>query len=486
MATSASVEKHMQAIVQGFRPDKASGLNVTYQLQLTGGGAGTWTVTVASGRCMVGPGVTAKPDTAITMDADHFLDLAAGRLNVKSAYQKGEIRVAGNLNHALRFTEIFPAWAALVPPDAPSAPPQPPTPTPEPPAKPTSPALADYVRAMPSGFRQDKAGGLRATYQFQLAGSDGGSWTVTVANNSCTVAEGQTASPSVVINMNSNDFIRLARGQLNTNQAFQQGQIRVSGDLKLAARIPDIFRDWAKTVEAAPTPAPPPTPTPTQPPKPAPTPTPPPTPAPPPAGPVHSTLLNGSFDEYQPYVRDGEAKVWKEAQFPEQYGAQWQLKVISEGDSRLHLMDSGTFGRFTQKYFGGGGRDYHIHGRHSQVVTSRYSFDLVFMQTVTAQPGREYNFSGSIVSFYKGTSGERADGKIFKTLGVDPTGGQDFRSPSVIWGERDGKDNEWRYPSLRVKAQSPALTVFIRLENTEKDVGQTELNIIHLENFKLE
>ena len=160
--------------------------------------------------------------------------------------------------------------------------------------------------------------------------------------------------------------------------------------------------------------------------------------------------------------------------------------MISEADRRIHPMDSAEFGKFTQKYFGGGGRDYHIHGRHSQVITSRYGFDLVFMQTVAARPGQAYNFSGSIVSFYKGTSGERADGKIFKTLGIDPTGGRQWDNPNVVWGERDGKDNEWRYPALRATAQAEAITVFVRLENTEKDVGKTELNTIHLDNFNLE
>jgi hypothetical protein len=197
--------------------------------------------------------------------------------------------------------------------------------------------------------------------------------------------------------------------------------------------------------------------------------------------------MNGSFDEYQPYIREGEGpKVWKEDQFPEQIGKYWELDLISEAKRRIHPMDSGTFGRFTQKYFGGGGRDYHIHGKHSQVVTSRYGFDLVFKQTVSAQPGKTYTFSGSIVSFYKGTAGERADGKIFKTIGIDPAGSGDYKNAAVVWGDRDGKDNEWRYPSLRAEAKANAITVFIRLENVERDVGSTELNIVHLENFKLE
>jgi hypothetical protein len=279
----------------------------------------------------------------------------------------------------------------------------------------------------------------------------------------------------------------LARGQLNVVQAYQQGRIQTGGDRNLAARIPEFFAPWAGAVEGStPTPTPTPTPPPTPTPTPTPEPTPDPTPTPTPSGTVNSSLLNGSFDEYQSYIRDGEAKSWKEDQFPEEYGKSWIFELIKERKPRLHMMNSGTFGRFTQKYFGGSGLDYHQHGRYSQVVTSRFGFDMVFYQTVAAQPGRTYTFKGMIVSFYKGTSGERKDGVVFKTIGIDPSGGTRWDSSSIVWGERDGKDNEWRYPSVRVTAQGDAITVFIRLENTEKDVGETELNIVHIENFTLE
>ncbi len=367
------------------------------------------------------------------------------------------------------------------PPPAPQPPPapSPPTPAPSPPAPaptPPQPVLADYVRAMPSGFRADKAKGLNMVYQFDLAGE--GAWSVTVSNGVCTAAKGPAATPTVIIGMNGPDFIKLSQGQFNAVKAYQQGQVQVRGDLNVAAKITDIFGPWASFVGVTPAP----TPSPSPPPSPGPTPP----PAPQPGGPVNSTLLNGSFDDYQPYVRDGEAKFWKEPQFPEEYGAHWALDFISEGKGRVHMMNSGVFGKFTQKYFGGSGLDYHQHGRYSQVVTSRFRFDLVFRQTVAAQPGKTYTFSGMIVSFYKGTGGERKDNVIFKTIGIDPTGGRDWNSPTVVWGDRDGKDNEWRSPKFSVKAEANAITVFIRLENDQSDVGKTELNIVHLENFKLE
>jgi putative sterol carrier protein len=367
-----------------------------------------------------------------------------------------------------------PQPAPSPPAPAPSPPPPQPVPPPAPAPSPPEPTLTDYMEAMPRGFQPDKARDLQAVFQFEVTGEGGGTWTVFVANQTCSVTKGSTPLPSVAIGMSGPDFIQLARGQLNTTQAYRQGRIRIGGDLNLAARIADVFGPWAGVVETAPAPGPAPTPSPEPTPSPQPTPT----------GPINPTLLNGSFDDYQPYIYDGEARIWRE--FPEEYGAHWMLTLISEEEGRTHLMNSETFGKFTQKYFGGGGRDYHIHGRHSQVIAAQYHFDLVFMQSVAARPGQEYSFSGSIVSFYKGTSGERADDKIFKTLGIDPTGRRDYNSPTVIWGERDGRDNEWRYPVVRATAQANTITVFIRLENTEYNVGRTELNIIHLDDFKLE
>ena len=477
---------YVQAMPAGFRADRAGGLQAVYQFQVSSGSI--WTLTVANGRCSVAQGQTAPPTVIIGIRDDDYISLAEGQFDAVQTYRQGRLRINGDLQLAAKIGEIFEPWAHIVgasPPPAPPVPEPPPEPQPPapPPVSPSQPTLADYVQAMPAGFRADRAGGLNVVYLFQITNT--GPWTIAVNNGQCTAAPGQTVSPNVVVAISDTDFIKLSEGRLNAVQAYQRGQIGVSGDRNLAIKIADIFGPWAQAVGATPPVSPPEPPTPEPVPEPIPEPEPePPTPAP--GGSIHATLLNGSFDDYQPYIRDGEAKVWKEDQFPEEYGAHWTLEVIDERRPRVHLMNSGVFGRFTQKYFGGGGLDYHQHGRYSQVVTSRYGFDLVFSQTIASQPGRSYTFKGMIVSFYKGTSGERRDGIIFKTIGIDPTGGGRWDSANVVWGDHDGKDNEWRYPSLRVQAQANAITVFIRLENIKTDVGETELNTIHLERFELE
>jgi putative sterol carrier protein len=487
----ATTQQYVDAMKRTFQASRAGGLSVTYQLQVDGPGGGDWSISINNGRCNIKPGAPDNPDVSITLSAENYLKLAAGTLNVMSAYRQGQLQVGGNTQLALKFTELFPPWASLVqsepvppPPAAKPAqtkplPPQTISPPPAASPAPAEPSLADYVAAMPNGLRTNKVGNVETVYQFQLSGSGGGTWTVTIANGQAIVASG-AGSANVTIGMSGSDFIRLARGNLNTAQAYQQGRVQISGDMNLAAKITDFFRPWGGTVSASPISPP------AQPPAPSPAPSTPTAPSSTPVeGSVFSQLMNGSFDEYQPFVYQGEAKVWKESQFPEQFGKYWNLKIHGEGRGRPHLMSSAVFGPFTQKYFGGGGRDYHIHGHNSQVITSRYSFKITLSQTIAVQPGRDYTFNGSIVSFYKGTSGERADGKIFKSIGIDPTGGREYYNDTVIWSDRDGKDNEWRYPSLTIKAQAEAITVFILLENEEEDVGSTELNTIHLDHFEL-
>ena len=193
------------------------------------------------------------------MSTDNYLKLAGGRLDIRGAVQSGQIRVGGDLQLALKFAEIFPPWESHVkadttPPTPPSTDPTPAQPTP--PETGDTPTISDYARTMPNGFRPNKAGSLRATYQFQISGSDGGTWTVTVSNGTCSTSKVQTDSPNVIIALNDANFIKLAEGKLNTTQAYRQGQIKISGDLNLAAKIPDIFGAWADTVGSTPFPTP--------------------------------------------------------------------------------------------------------------------------------------------------------------------------------------------------------------------------------------
>lgn len=189
-------------------------------------------------------------------------------------------------------------------------------------------------------------------------------------------------------------------------------------------------------------------------------------------------LINGPFEAFHTY----NGKEWRG--FSEKTGAGWTVRVLDE--EGLHFMDSDTFGQFLTAVYGVPYLNYHLEGGYAQSFASRRAYNFVFSQTVTVSNGQDYTFGGKIVTFWKGSGGERDDTKIFKRIGLDPTGGTDYSSSAVIWTEWEGTDNAWTSPALAATAQADQMTVYFQVNNTGDDVGAAYLNTGYIDNFKFE
>lgn len=189
-------------------------------------------------------------------------------------------------------------------------------------------------------------------------------------------------------------------------------------------------------------------------------------------------LTNGRFESFQSY----NGKDWRG--YPEKYGQGWHVTVIDEDG--LHLMDSDTFGHFLSATYGVAYLNYRLEGSYAQSFASRRAFDFVLYQTVNTTSGKDYTAGGKIVTYYKGSGGERNDTKVFKRIGVDPIGGTDYTSSNILWTDWVGADNAWVSPALAYTASGSQATVFIQVENTEPDVGSAYLNTGYIDNFKFE
>jgi hypothetical protein len=100
-------------------------------------------------------------------------------------------------------------------------------------------------------------------------------------------------------------------------------------------------------------------------------------------------------------------------------------------------------------------------------------FDVALLQQVEAISGTTYSLSGWTLSLCGGSAvpSDCPDGNyIAKMLGIDPTGGSDPWSPTVVWAE--DRRNFWQpdvervgWVNLRVAAtaEAPTVTVFARL-----------------------
>lgn len=101
--------------------------------------------------------------------------------------------------------------------------------------------VREIFSKMPEAFDPDAAKGLDATIQFEITGSDGGSWSAVIKDNACTIEENVPIEPSVVLTMSDQTWLAMVNRELNGMHAFMTGKLRVKGNIMLAQRIYELF-----------------------------------------------------------------------------------------------------------------------------------------------------------------------------------------------------------------------------------------------------
>ncbi len=102
-------------------------------------------------------------------------------------------------------------------------------------------SVKEFFDGLPSRFKADKAEGLSAVYQFDIAGDGGGRWHADIDDGSLSVAEGDGDAPAITITASDEDWLSIVNGRLNPQMAFMTGKLKVKGDMGLAMRLQSIF-----------------------------------------------------------------------------------------------------------------------------------------------------------------------------------------------------------------------------------------------------
>jgi putative sterol carrier protein len=103
-----TVEETFQAMTALFNPAAASGMNKTFQWNVTGDQAGVYALKVADGTCELVNGGVEKPDVTFTLKDTDWLSMAEGKLDPQNAFFSGKLKVTGDIGLALRVPQIFP------------------------------------------------------------------------------------------------------------------------------------------------------------------------------------------------------------------------------------------------------------------------------------------------------------------------------------------------------------------------------------------
>jgi putative sterol carrier protein len=97
----------IEALPLAFQPDKAKGMDATFQFELTGEGGGTWVAKIADGQCTVTEGGIDNPSATISMEAADYVAIAQGKLDMARAFMSGKIKVKGDMGLVMKLPTLF-------------------------------------------------------------------------------------------------------------------------------------------------------------------------------------------------------------------------------------------------------------------------------------------------------------------------------------------------------------------------------------------
>ena len=93
----------------------------------------------------------------------------------------------------------------------------------------TETTAASVVEALPFLLREDRAKGVRVTYEIRLTGRGGGVWTVAIDDAECLVREGFADHADVRYTADARDWAAVALGGLDDREAYASGRLTKDG-----------------------------------------------------------------------------------------------------------------------------------------------------------------------------------------------------------------------------------------------------------------
>ena len=93
---------------RSFQADKAKGVHLKFQWQLSGPNGGEWWIEVNDGKFEMGRGKIDNPDVTFITTDKNWVALSNGTLGGKWAFFAGRLKIHGSQAAARKLDEIFP------------------------------------------------------------------------------------------------------------------------------------------------------------------------------------------------------------------------------------------------------------------------------------------------------------------------------------------------------------------------------------------
>lgn len=102
-----TIKDLMSKMPGAFLPDKAPGLDAVIQFKFTGEEPGEWYAAIKDGKVQVEKGEHASPNMTLKADSSDYVKIFTGELDGMQAFMQGKLKLAGDLNLAMKLTQMF-------------------------------------------------------------------------------------------------------------------------------------------------------------------------------------------------------------------------------------------------------------------------------------------------------------------------------------------------------------------------------------------
>jgi putative sterol carrier protein len=88
-----------------FKPEKAAGIDVVAQINVTGLEGGSWIITIKDQKLDVKEGINPTPSLTLKMNENDFMDLVNKKISAEKAFFTGRVQFKGNIAVALKLRD---------------------------------------------------------------------------------------------------------------------------------------------------------------------------------------------------------------------------------------------------------------------------------------------------------------------------------------------------------------------------------------------
>jgi putative sterol carrier protein len=89
-----------------FKPEKADGIDVKVQINITGPNGGEWIVTLRDQKLEAKEGMDPSPTLELKIAEPDFMDLMNGEISGEKAFFTGKLKFKGDVGLALKLREM--------------------------------------------------------------------------------------------------------------------------------------------------------------------------------------------------------------------------------------------------------------------------------------------------------------------------------------------------------------------------------------------